>query len=164
MSYKIEVRHHTDSGSGISVEAKVNGEPVAHTFPKGMGFFEEPENGRPQFIEKLIDKYEEKMKREGNKAQTVLTEEERKIQGDKFVNQTFTERENFKQGNNSKDNMGEVGVEEVRNYLKDNMAEGYLSEEEEQKIDEFVDEYEQLLEGKENFQEIIRKIHTDRVQ
>lgn len=48
--------------------------------------------------------------------------------------------------------------ESIRTYLKDNMAEGYLSDEEGLRIDEFVDEYERLLEVEKNIDEVVRDI------
>lgn len=54
--------------------------------------------------------------------------------------------------------------EEIRTYLKENMAEGYLSDEEDTEIDEFIDEYRQLLENKREFEEIIRNVYEGRVQ
>lgn len=54
--------------------------------------------------------------------------------------------------------------EEIRQYLKENMAEGHLSEEEGLNIDQFVDRYEELMETKEKFQEIIEQVQTGRVQ
>jgi len=54
--------------------------------------------------------------------------------------------------------------DEIRMYLKENMAEGYLSEEEGLNIDEFVDEYEQLLEMRENLEGIVQKVFEDKVK
>lgn len=45
--------------------------------------------------------------------------------------------------------------EEIRNYLKENMAEGYLSEDEGLNIDKFVDEYKRLLEVEEKTNEVV---------
>ena len=167
MNYKVRINNQSDSGDGISVEAMVNGEAVAHTFPKGMGFFQEPNEGRPAFVEKLIEKYEEKVKREKNVAQGSLTAEERKIHNNKFQNKIYEERsENFKDEGNE-NNVMEVDLnkpEQIRTYLKENMAEGYLSEEEGLNIDQFVDRYKELMETKENFQEIIEQVQTGRVQ
>jgi len=168
MSYNVLVRHTADSGSGISVEARVNGEPVAHTFPKGMGFFEEPESGKPPYVEKLIEKYEEKMKRQGKTSIQNVTAEEAKIHSSYFENCEYGDRsKNFKDEDKVNNDMTSVDLEnpsEIREYLKENMAEGYLSEEEGLNIDKFVDRYQQLLENSSSTQEIIRKIHEDRVQ
>lgn len=46
--------------------------------------------------------------------------------------------------------------EEIRKYLKENMAEGYLSDDEGLNIDKFVDEYERLLEIEEKMDEIVK--------
>lgn len=46
--------------------------------------------------------------------------------------------------------------EEIRAYLKENMAEGYLSDDEGLNIDSFVDEYERLLEVEEKMDEIVK--------
>lgn len=54
--------------------------------------------------------------------------------------------------------------DEIRSYLKENMAEGYLSEEEGMNIDEFVDRYEDLLNMKQSFQEIVKKIQGGKVE
>lgn len=54
--------------------------------------------------------------------------------------------------------------EEIRGYLKENMAEGYLSENEGMNIDEFVDEYAELLEMKENLGEVVRNVFEDKVK
>lgn len=162
MSYKVRINNQADSGDGISVEAMVNGEPVAHTFPKGMGFFREPVDGKPPFVEKLIEKYEEKMKRQENLAQVVMSAEEKKIHNDKFQNKVYgAESENFKEEEKQFDNMKEVDLDnpdEIRTYLKENMAEGYLSESEGLNIDKFVDEYERLLDVEENLEEIVKEI------
>jgi len=170
MSYKVKIRQAADSGNGISVEAKVEGVPVAHTFPKDMGFFDEPEEGKPRYVEKLEEKYEEKMKRKGNVAQTALTDEEKKIHSEEIVNKVYGE-ENFKDDENQSDNMEDVDFsepEEIRAYLKENMAEGYLSKSEEEHIDEFVDEYVDLIDGNNSrnvkLQEIVRKAYESQVQ
>jgi len=54
--------------------------------------------------------------------------------------------------------------DEIRMYLKENMAEGYLSEEEGLNIDEFVDEYERLLDVEENLGEIMEKVFEAKVK
>ncbi len=54
--------------------------------------------------------------------------------------------------------------EEIRKYLKENMAEGYLSENEGLNIDEFVDEYEELLKMREDFQDIVKKLQGVKVE
>jgi len=57
-----------------------------------------------------------------------------------------------------------VSPDELRRYLKENMAEGFLSEDEGLNIDEFVDEYERLLKVEENTEEIISEALGGRVQ
>lgn len=47
---------------------------------------------------------------------------------------------------------------EIRTYLKENMAEGYLSEEEGMNIDKFVDEYEEMMESQEKIQGLVEEI------
>lgn len=54
--------------------------------------------------------------------------------------------------------------EKISDYLKQNMAEGHLSEEEETKIDEFVDEYEELLKMREDFQDIVKELQGVKVE
>ncbi len=54
--------------------------------------------------------------------------------------------------------------EEIRTYLKENMAEGYLSEDEGLNIDSFVADYAELLSLKHETQEIIRKVYEDKVR
>jgi len=54
--------------------------------------------------------------------------------------------------------------DEIRMYLKENMAEGYLSEEEGLNIDEFVDEYERLLDVEEILGEIMEKVFEAKVK
>lgn len=54
--------------------------------------------------------------------------------------------------------------EEIRDYLKSNMAEGYLSESEGLNIDEFVDRYEELLDQNENLEQVVRKAFEDKVK
>lgn len=54
--------------------------------------------------------------------------------------------------------------EAIRKYLKENMAEGYLSDEEGLNIDKFVDRYSQLQNQKENTQKLVRKAFTGKVQ
>lgn len=165
MSYEIRVTRTADSGDGISVEARIEGEPVAHTFPKGLGFFEEPENGRPPFVDKLVEKYEEKMKREGRLSVQETTAEEAKIHGSHFENTEYGKPS--EEGKAENDIMANVDIddpEQIRSYLKENMAEGYLSEEEGLNIDKFVDEYSQLLQQKENLQEVVRKAYEVKVQ
>lgn len=168
MTYEVKIRHTADSGDGITVEALVNGEAVSHTFPKGMGFFDEDVPGRPRFVKKLESKYEEKVKREGLMAQTELSKEEQKIHGSKFENETFDGgSENFKRSENAKDSMSDVDISrpsEIREYLKENMAEGYLSEEEGLHIDEFVDEYERLLSFEEDVEQILEETYADSMQ
>jgi len=68
--------------------------------------------------------------------------------------------ENFKQENNVNNSMTDVDLsnpEEIRRYLKENMAEGYLSEDEGMNIDEFVNEYARLLEVEKNMDEIVKE-------
>lgn len=165
MTYQIKIRHTADSGDGISVEARIEGEPVAHTFPKGLGFFEEPENGRPPFVDKLIEKYEEKMKRESRLSVQETTTEEAKIHGSHFENTEYGKQsEESKVENDSMKNVDIDDPEQIRSYLKENMAEGYLSEEEGLNIDEFVDRYEELLNMKQDFQEIIKELQGGKVE
>lgn len=161
MSYEVKVRHVTESGDGISVEALVDGTPVAHTFPKGLGFFDEPDwRNHPRFIDKVVEKYEEHKKRQlGNQR---LTEEEKKVDNAKFENKVYRgESENFKEEEKQVDNMTEVDLDnpdKIRTYLKENMAEGYLSEDEGLNIDKFVDEYKRLLDVEENLEEIVKEV------
>jgi len=54
--------------------------------------------------------------------------------------------------------------EEIRRYLKENMAEGYLSEEEGLNIDKFVDRYKDLMNLKRGTQKILREVQEGRVQ
>jgi len=54
--------------------------------------------------------------------------------------------------------------EELRTYLKENMAEGYLSESEGLNIDEFVDRYEELLDLKQDFQSIVKELQGVKVE
>lgn len=54
--------------------------------------------------------------------------------------------------------------EQIRSYLKENMAEGYLSQEEGSSIDEFVDEYSRLLQIEENLDQIMRETFEAKVQ
>ena len=171
MSYDVIVRHTADSGDGISVEAKVEGVPVAHTFSKGRGWFEEPDRGRPRFIQKLEDKYEEKMKRQSKVPSNQLSSEESKIHASYFENKVYSESETFKTENNLNDDMEDVDVEspeQIRKYLKDNMAEGYLSESEEENIDRIVNSYTKMLNDKrkntdKSVEELIREIYTGKV-
>lgn len=167
MSYRVKVLRTADSGSGVSIEAKVDDEVVAHTFPKGMGYFEERDGERPPFVEKLEEKYEEKLKRQGKASIQETSTEESKIHGEHFENKVYgDDSKNFKHESNENNNM-EVNLnkpEQIRKYLKENMAEGYLSEEEGLNIDQFVDRYEEMMETKENFQEIIQEVQTGRVQ
>lgn len=166
MSYDVKIRHSADSGDGISVEAKVEGVPVAHTFPKGMGYFEEKTaGGRPRFVKKLEEKYEEKMKRQGKASVQEMTTEEAKIHSSHFVNKTYEGDETFKDEENESDTMPDLDQpEEIRQYLKENMAEGYLSKEEGLNIDRFVDRYKQNMEEDSKAQQIIREAYEAQVQ
>jgi len=168
MNYEVKVLRTADSGSGISVEAKVEGETVAHTFPKGLGFFDDSGEGKPRFVEKLEEKYEEKMKRKQKTSVQALSTEEAKIHGRYYENKKYSSSvsERFKQANNQ-DNVMDVELDEpekIRQYLKENMAEGYLSDEEEASIDKFVDRYKEMMEGRQGFQQIVERIQTGRVQ
>lgn len=160
MTYHVKVLRISDSGDGISVEAHVEGTPVSHTFPKGLGFFEEPENGKPKFVEKLEERYEDKMRRKGNASVESATLEEAKVDSGEFQNKEYGDTENFKEENNVNNSMTDVDLsnpEEIRRYLKENMAEGYLSEDEGMNIDEFVNEYARLLEVEKNMDEIVKE-------
>lgn len=87
MSYKTKILRTSDSGDGISVEAKVEGVPVAHTFPKETRFFDEPADGKPLFVEKLEEKYDAKMARQEEISS--LSSEEEKIHENRFTNKTY---------------------------------------------------------------------------
>lgn len=168
MSYETRIIHTSDSGDGISVEAEVNGEVVAHTFPKGMGFFTQKVDGKPRFVNKLEEKYDEKMKRQQRLGTQDVTTEEAKIHSRHFENKEYTsnEPERFKPAKNVDDTM-KVELdepEEIRQYLKENMAEGYLSKDEGLNIDRFVDRYAELMRAEQNFQEIIEQVQKGRVQ
>jgi|AKVG01.1.fsa_nt_gi hypothetical protein len=157
MSYDVKIRHTADSGKGVSVEALVNGEAIAHTFPKNMGFFNEPDSGDPRFVKKLKQKYEEKKKREERTQIQNISTEEAKIHGSHFENKRYGS-ETFKEENNQSGSM-DVKLDEpesIRTYLKENMAEGYLSREEGLNIDQFVDEYERLLEMEKSVDEVVK--------
>jgi len=167
MSYNVKIRHHADSGDGVSVEARVEGEPVAHTFPKGMGYFKKRQEGPPEFVHKLVEKYEEKMKRDGSVSKDVLSVEERMVQGQEFENNSYSVgRKTLKKDNKLSERMqvDTTEPEQVRKYLKENMAEGYLSEEEGMNIDAFVNKYKELMEGRDKMQELVREIQEGRVQ
>lgn len=171
MSYDVIIRHTADSRNGISIEAKVEGVPISHTFPKNKGWFEEPERGRPRFVKKLEEKYEEEMNRRGSTPSNELTDIESKAQGSYFENRVYSESETFNTEDNLDDNMENVDVEtpeEIRKYLKDNMAEGYLSESEEENIDRIVDSYSKMLKDKrrntdKNIQDLIKEVYTGKV-
>lgn len=167
MSYEVRIRHTADTGDGITVEALVNGEAVSHTFPKGMGYFDEDGPGKPEFVLKLEEKYEEKMKRRGELAASELSTEEQKVHASRFENQRFEGSESFKRSEDVKDSMSDVDLsqpDEIRDYLKENMAEGYLSDEEGMNIDEFVDEYERLLTFSEDVEQILEEAYGNSTQ
>lgn len=149
MSYEVKVRHLTDSGDGFSVEAEINGEPIAHTFPKGRGFLKRGADGKPRYVNELIEMYEERH------SSSPSIEE-------KIARNKVHENKTFKVGgenhNNAKKEEDTMNPEDVRTYLKENMAEGYLSDEEEVSIDNFVDEYERLLDVEENLQDIMQEV------
>jgi len=54
--------------------------------------------------------------------------------------------------------------DEVRDYLLENMAEGYLSDDEGLNVNKFVDEYSRLLEMERNIEEVVREALEGRVQ
>jgi len=167
VSYEVRIRHTADTGDGITVEALVNGEAVSHTFPKGMGYFDESGPGKPEFVLKLEEKYEEKMKRRGELAASELSAEEQKVHASRFENQRFGGDESFKRSEDVKDSMSDVDLsrpDEIRDYLKENMAEGYLSDEEGMNIDEFVDEYERLLTFSEDVEQILEEAYSNSTQ
>lgn len=158
MSYKVRIKHTADSGNGISVEALVEGEPVAHTFPKDSGYFEEPDRGKPRFVKKLEEKYEEKLKREARVSVEDVSTEESKVKSNYYHNEEYGS-ETFKQEKNQNPDM-KVDIddpEQVRQYLRENMAEGYLSEDEGLHIDEFIDEYKRLLDMEESLDEVVKE-------
>lgn len=149
MSYEIQVRHINSSGEGISAEAIINGESIAHTVPKGQGFMEKnEETGRPRIVDKLLEIYKER----NEKTQDPV--EEQKISENSLENKYFYEntwsREERRLNNDKKNNNGSGNVklddpEDIRSYLKENMAEGHLSKEEERNIDSFVDTYSNMM-------------------
>lgn len=53
--------------------------------------------------------------------------------------------------------------QEVKTYLSDNMAEGYLADEEEAFIEALVERYEELLELEEDVQDLVRTIQNNKV-
>jgi len=165
MSYDVNVKHVADSGDGISVEARINGEMVSHTFPKGMGFMERNIDGNPRYVEELVEIYKDRFEKVGS--QTV---EDKIVENKVHENKTFSigdKGETFKHEKNQIKDMTNVDTsnpEEIRAYLKENMAEGYLSEEEGLNIDKFVDEYIELRDLKQGFEEIIREVYEGQVQ
>lgn len=75
--------------------------------------------------------------------------------------------ESFKRSEDVKDSMSDVDLsrpDEIRDYLKENMAEGYLSDEEGMNIDEFVDEYERLLTFSEDVEQILEEAYSNSTQ
>lgn len=157
MSYEVKVTNMKDSGNGVTVQARVNGDKIAHTFPKNAGYFREPENTEPPFVKKLRSRYEEKLKRQGETEVSEISTEEGKVQSYHFINNTYGS-ETFKEENNQSGSM-DVKLDEpesIRTYLKENMAEGYLSREEGLNIDQFVDEYERLLEMEKSVDEVVK--------
>jgi len=75
--------------------------------------------------------------------------------------------ESFKRSENAFVGMSEVDLsqpDEIRDYLKENMAEGYLSDEEGMNIDEFVDEYERLLTFSEDVEQILEEAYSNSTQ
>lgn len=53
---------------------------------------------------------------------------------------------------------------QIRTYLKENLSEGYLSEEEGLNVDEFVDRYEKLLEFRESIEQTFRNVYEGKVR
>lgn len=54
----IETKYTQDS---IYVEAEIDGDYIAHPFPRDIGMMEEdPDTGRPRFVEPLIKLYDKK--------------------------------------------------------------------------------------------------------
>jgi len=53
--------------------------------------------------------------------------------------------------------------EEVEQYLRDNMAEGYLAQEEEAFIEELVSIYSDLLSVESEFDEILKQVQSNKV-
>lgn len=165
MSYDVTVKHVVSSGDGISVEAKVNDEMISHTFPKGMGFMERNRDGNPRYIEEIVEIYKDRFENVGS--QSI---EDKLVENRVHENKTFNiggEGESFKDEKNQITDMADVNTsdpDDIRSYLKENMAEGYLSEEEGLNIDKFVDEYSDLLDLKQSFEEIIREVYEGQVQ
>lgn len=56
-----------------------------------------------------------------------------------------------------------VPPSEIREYLIENMAEGHLSEEEESKIDTFVDKYAEMQSENKRHEQIVRKVYEGKV-
>lgn len=52
----------------------------------------------------------------------------------------------------------------IRDYLKDNMAEGYLSDDESVHIDKFVDRYEEMMNREKEYEQIFRREYRMRVE
>jgi len=170
MKYDVQVRHVADSGDGISIEAEINGEPVAHTFPKSMGFLDKDKgqhDAAPKAVDKLVQIYKERYRPERN-----LTSEEAKAEKGTLENEQFVyfsdDRTGFKREENQEKSMSEkvdLGKpEDIRKYLKANLAEGYLSEEEGLNVDRFVDRYEELMSNEGGNQELVEKIFSNVVQ
>lgn len=176
MKYEVYIKHAADSGDGISIEAEVNGETIPHTVPKGAEFTGiNPETGNPRVVDKLVDKYKEK-KRKGRS----ITAEEEKLDKNHLEGETFkvgldkgeirsalNNEEN--QGSNHGENVELDNPKQIREYLKDNMDEGYLSESEEENIDRLVDKYDELLTGNsrdndEKIEKMLKEVFAGKVQ
>lgn len=91
MSYEINVNHVKDSGDGFSVEVKVEGEVMAHTFPKGEGWMKKTYTQQvgtthPTFVLWFIEKYKE----EYEETQDLMKQrEERREREQEYVNESY---------------------------------------------------------------------------
>jgi len=173
MSYEVIIKNIADSGDGISVEAEINGERIAHTAPKNMGFLEEdPKTGRPRIVDKLAEKYRKRKKCERAMTQEESIIEESDLEGRGYrIGRESTLNNEYNQEDDIGDTVDLDKPDTIRKYLKDNMAEGYLSDDEESKIDEFVDKYTEMMSDsgedysdKEALQKLLRKVYEGKVQ
>lgn len=182
MNYEIQTRHMTDSGNGISIEVDIDGTAMSHTFAKGEGWLEKTWDQNfggtyPKYIKWFVKEYEKRYKDDLGTQTNSKTSEEKLIEDKVFVNDRFktgTDK-NINNDYNQEDNTGEnVDLDKpdtIRKYLKDNMAEGYLSKDEEEYIDKFVDRYTEMMsesgknyDNKEAIQKLLRKVYEGKVQ
>jgi len=141
-----------------------------------LGFPKDSNVTEKQIKSKFVKQYKSFLKEESEKYSLQHVDSERQVL-EKLMDEEHDKAEEKNRRVNNEDNEkdsagGTVKLdnpEDIRTYLKENLSEGYLSEEEEKNVERFVDKYASMLSKKDttesdkDIEKLIRNVYEGKV-